>query len=51
MSLASPRSTFPSSAIRPIDGLPAAASIVLFAIIFVVTLLQMQVAKRRVHYQ
>jgi len=32
-------------------GRAAAASIVLFAIIFVVTLLQMQVAKRRVHYQ
>jgi len=32
-------------------GRAAAASIVLFAIIFVVTLVQMQVAKRRVHYQ
>jgi len=32
-------------------GRAAAASIVLFAIIFVVTLLQMQIAKRRVHYQ
>ncbi len=35
----------------PHYGRAAAASIVLFAIIFVVTLLQMQVAKRRVHYQ
>ena len=32
-------------------GRAAAASIVLFAIIFLVTLIQMQVAKRRVHYQ
>jgi len=32
-------------------GRAAAASIILFAIIFVVTLLQMQIAKRRVHYQ
>jgi len=32
-------------------GRAAAASIILFAIIFLVTLLQMQVAKRRVHYQ
>ena len=32
-------------------GRSAAASIVLFAIIFAVTLVQMQVAKRRVHYQ
>jgi len=35
----------------PHYGRAAAASIVLFAIIFVVTLLQMQVAKKRVHYQ
>jgi len=35
----------------PHYGRAAAASIVLFAIIFVVTLLQMQVARRRVHYQ
>jgi multiple sugar transport system permease protein len=32
-------------------GRAAAASIVLFGIIFLVTLVQMQVAKRRVHYQ
>ncbi len=32
-------------------GRAAAASMILFAIIFVVTLLQMQIAKRRVHYQ
>jgi multiple sugar transport system permease protein len=32
-------------------GRAAAASIVLFAIIFLVTLIQMQIAKRRVHYQ
>jgi len=35
----------------PHYGRAAAASIVLFAIIFVVTLVQMQIAKRRVHYQ
>jgi len=35
----------------PHYGRAAAASIVLFAIIFVVALLQMQVARRRVHYQ
>jgi len=35
----------------PHYGRAAAASIVLFAIIFVVTLLQMQVARKRVHYQ
>ena len=35
----------------PHYGRAAAASIVLFAIIFIVTLFQMQVAKKRVHYQ
>jgi len=35
----------------PHYGRAAAASIVLFVIIFLVTLLQMQIAKRRVHYQ
>jgi len=35
----------------PHYGRAAAASIVLFAIIFAVTLIQMHVAKRRVHYQ
>lgn len=35
----------------PHYGRAAAASIILFAIIFLVTLIQMQVAKRRVHYQ
>jgi len=32
-------------------GRAAAASVILFVIIFLVTLIQMQVAKRRVHYQ
>ena len=36
---------------RQLLGRAAAASIILFALIFVVTLVQMQVAKRRVHYQ
>jgi multiple sugar transport system permease protein len=35
----------------PHYGRAAAASIVLFGIIFLVTLIQMQVAKRKVHYQ
>ncbi|MFC2079062.1 carbohydrate ABC transporter permease [Candidatus Bipolaricaulota bacterium] len=35
----------------PHYGRAAAASIILFGIIFIVTLIQMQVAKRRVHYQ
>ena len=35
----------------PHYGRAAAASIILFGIIFIVTFLQMQVAKRRVHYQ